>query len=235
MSKVNQTRDVQAQSFGFAANVASAFGVPQNTTCTISSLAVTSAAVTSRSANDAAGMMILVSSSATFGTAGTVGYGTVQSNTSGTTPVFTVDGWYSLAGVPQASTYANSGLFYILLPVHAPCWYIALSDDVAAVAGTETGAAIPVTGGKIEISTNGLGRAQVDTITRTVGSTTATMAKTFTYSGATTQNIGRVALCNSAVLNKNYAYFITQINAGTPAAVSASGDTFTPLFTITVG
>src|SRR5580765_5146424 len=98
MSKVTQTRDVQAQTFGFAANVTSALGVPQNTTCTISGTAVTSASVTSCATNDAAGMLILASTSATFGTAGTVQYGVVQSNTSGTTPVFTVDAWYTLAG-----------------------------------------------------------------------------------------------------------------------------------------
>lgn len=229
MSKVAETRDVQAQTFGFANNVASAYGVPQNTTCTISGLVVTSAAVTARSTNDAAGMMILVSTNATFGTAGTVQYGVVQSNTSGTTPAYTVDAWYTLAGAAGAS--ANSGLFYVLLPVAPPFWYIALTDSTSAVAGTETGAAL----GGSELTTNGLSRAQADTVTRTVGSTSATMAKTFTYTGSGAQAIGRAAIVNTVTASKKYAYFVDQINSGTAATVSSNGDTFTPTWTITLG
>lgn len=231
MTKVTQTIDVQAPTFGLAPNVASSFAVTQNTTCTISGLAVTSAAVTSRAANDAAGLMILVSSNATFGTAGTVGYGVVQSNTSGTTPVYTVDAWYSLAGVIQSGTYANSGLFYILLPCTPPFWYIALSDSVATVAPAATGAAL----GGNELTADGLGRALVTTVTRTVGVAATTMAKTFTYTNSTAQAIGRCAITNSAVNAKNYAYFIDQVNSGVAATVSASGDTFTPTYTITLG
>lgn len=229
MAKVTQTRDVQAQTFGFANNVASAYALPVATTCTISSLVVTSAAVTSRAANDAAGLMILVSTNATFGTANTVQYGVVQSNTSGTTPAYTVDAWYTLTGAAGSS--ANSGLFYVLLPVAPPFWYIALTDSTSAVAGTETGAAL----GGSELSTNGLGRALADVVTRTIGSTSATMAHTFTYSTTGAQAIGRCAIVNAITASKNYAYFVDQVNGGTPATVSASGDTFTPTYTITVG
>lgn len=228
MAKVAETRDVQAQTFGFANNVASAYGVPQNTTCTIAGLVVTSAAITARATNDAAGMMLLASTNATFGTAGTVNYGVVQSNTSGTTPAYTVDAWYTLAGA--AGGVPVSG-FYVLLPVAPPFWFIALTDSVSAVAGTETGAAL----GGSELSTNGLGRAQADTVTRTVGSTSATMAHTFTYTGSGAQNIGRAAIVNTVTATKKYAYFIDQINSGTPATVSSNGDTFTPTWTLTLG
>jgi hypothetical protein len=102
---------------------------------------------------------------------------------------------------------------------------------VSAVAGTETGAAL----GGSELTSNGLARAIADVVTRTVGSTTATMAHTFTYTGSTAQNIGRCAITNSIVASKNYAYFVDQVNSGTPATVSANGDTFTPTYTITVG
>lgn len=237
MSKVTQTRDVQAQTFGFAPNVTSAFAVTQNTTCTISALVVTSAAVTARSTDDAIGMMILASSNATFGTAGTVAYGVVLKNTSGTTPAFTVDAWYNLAGVKQSGTFANSGLFYVLLPVAPPFWYIALTDSTSAVAGTETGTAL----GGTEIITNGLTRAQVTTVTRTIGSTSATMALTFTYTGSGAQAIGRCAITNSQIAGTNtnnignFAYFIDQVNGGVAATVSANGDTFTPTYTLTLG
>lgn len=229
MTKVTQTIDVQAPTFGLAVNAANAFAVTQNTTCTISSLVVTSAAVTSRATNDAAGLMILVSTNATFGTAGTVQYGVVQSNTSGTTPAYTVDAWYTLAGAAGAS--ANSGLFYVLLPCAPPFWYIALTTSTGAVSAGDTGAAL----GGTELTADGLGRALVTTVTRTVGVASTTMAKTFTYTNSTAQAIGRCAITNSITNAKNYAYFIDQVNAGVAATVSANGDTFTPTYTITLG
>lgn len=235
MGKVIQTTNVQAQTFGLANNVAAAYAVPQNTTCTISGLAVTSAAVTARATNDAAGMMLLASSNATFGTAGTINYAVVQSNTSGTTPVFTVDGWYTLAGVASSGTFANSGVFYILLPVAPPFWFIALTDSVSATTGSGSDASTGAALGGSELTTNGLARALADVVTRTVGSVTATMAHTFTYTTTGSQNIGRAALVNSIVGSKNYAYFVDQINSGTPAVVSANGDTLAITYTLTLG
>jgi hypothetical protein len=155
----------------------------------------------------------------------------VQSNTSGTTPAFTVDGWYNLAGAAQSGTFANAGVFYVLIPCAPPFWYIALTDSVAAVAGTETGAAL----GGAEITTNGLGRAQAATVTRTIGSTTSTQANTFTYTGAVAQVCGRCALVNSIVATKNYAYFIDQTNAGVGETVSSNGDTLTVTYSLTLG
>lgn len=231
MAKVTQTRDVQSQTFGFSNGVASAFAsVYAKSAATISSLVITTAQTLVT--NALAGQMVLVSSNATFGTSDTVYYGLILSNTNASSAsTITVDAWYSLAGVKQAGTVANSGVFYIVLPVAPPFWYIALSDSTSAVAGTETGAAM----GGTELTTNGLARAQVNTITRTVGSTAATLANTFTYTTNGAQNIGRGAIVNSQVGTTNYAYFIDQINSGTPATVSSNGDTFTPTWTLTLG
>lgn len=239
MAKVNQTRDVQAQTFGFqnAVNNASAGAAAESRACTISGLVVSGTTTFSHVAHDAEGMMILVSTNANFETPAAVLYGTVLSHTTGTSTAFTVDAWYTFAGAKQSGTAANSGDFYVLVPAAAPFWYIALTDSTSAVAGTETGTAL----GGTEISTNGLARAQAGTITRTVGSTAATLANTFTYTTSGAQNIGRCAICNSIVTGTNsggvgnYAYFIDQINSGTPATVSTNGDTFTPTYTLTLG
>lgn len=229
MAKVTQTRDVQAQTFGFAAAINSAYTTPlAKSGATISGLTVTTAQ-NFATANMYVGAMVLVSTNATFGTSDTVQYGVIQSHTTGASSTFTVDAWYTLAGAAGAS--ANSGTFYIILPVHAPFWFIALTTSTSAVAGTETGAAL----GGSELTADGLGRAQADTITRTVGSTSATMAKTFTYTGTGATNIGRAAIVNTKTASSNYAYFIDQINSGTPAVVSSNGDTFTPTWTITLG
>lgn len=229
MSKTAETRDVQAQAFGFANRVASAYGVGESRACTISGLVVSGSSTFSHVTDDSVGQMILVSTSATFDTPSTIQYGIVQSHTTGTSTAFTVDAWYTLAGAAGAS--ANSGDFYVLLPVAPPFWFIALTTSVSAVAGTETGAAL----GGTEHNSNGLARAKASTITRTVGSTTATMAHTFTYTTTGSVNIGRAAIVNSMTDSKKFLYFVDQINSGTPAVVASNGDTFTPTFTITVG
>lgn len=233
MSKITQTRDAQALSeFGLAAAVNSIFATME---AGILSAATSASATANTSpnthvANDCAGQIIIANTNATWGS-GTVVYGLVLSNTSGTNPVFTVDKWYSLTSIGTTGTTPAATSNYVLLPCSPPFWYIVLSDSVSAVAGTETGAAV----GGSELSTNGLGRAAVTTVTRTTGSTTATMAKTFTYTGSSAQNIGRTALVNSIVATTNFAYFVDQINSGTPAQVSSNGDTFTPTYSITVG
>lgn len=232
MTKVAETRNVQAQAFGFANNKASAFGIGESRACSISGLTVTGSSTFSHTTSDSEGQIILVSIAATFDSAASnVVYGVVMSHGTGTSSTFTVDAWYDLSGARQSDSVANSGDYYILLPVAPPFWYIALTPSTSAVAGTETGTAL----GGTEHSSLGLARAKADVITRTVGTTAATLAHIFTYSGSSPVNIGRCAIVNSVVANKGYAYFIDQVNSGTPAVVSSNGDTFTPTYTLTVG
>lgn len=250
MSKVIQTTNVQAQTFGFQNAVTASSGFvsagvgSESKVCTISGLAVTPSAGTAFNhvQDDVLGQMLLASTNATFGTASAVRYGVIVKQTSGTSCVFTVDQWYTLNGVSTGSTTScNSGVFYVIVPAAPPFWYCALTDSTSAVTGsgsdTSTGTAL----GGSEISTNGLARAQFTSITRTVGSTSATMAVTFTYTGSTAQAIGRAAVVNSIVTGTgangigNYAYFVDQINSGVAATVSSNGDTFTPTWTLTLG
>lgn len=233
MSKVTQTTDVQALSeFGLADAINSVFAVMEAgiASATSATSLTASGAPTTHATNDCAGQIIIANTNTVWGS-GTVVYGLVLSNTSGTSAVFTVDKWYSLTSIGTTGTTPATTSNYVVLPCMPPFWYIALSDSVSAVAGTETGSAI----GGTELTTNGLARAAVTTVTRTTGSTTATLAKTFTYAGSTAQNVGRTALVNSIVGAKNFVYFVDQINAGVPATVSASGDTFTPSYSLTLG
>lgn len=233
MSKTNQTGDVQSlNTFGLAYAVNNAFSVAATETASASSsTSVTATGATSHATNDAQGAMIIANTSATW--AGTTLYGVVLSHTSGTTPVYTVDRWYTIAGVASGSSPSTSGPF-VILPCMAPFYFVALTDSVSAVAGTETGAAL----GGTELSSNGLARQKITSITRTAGSAityTVTLSTTFTYTTSGSQNIGRAALVNSLVATKNFAYFIDQINSGTPATVSSNGDTLQIQYTITVG
>lgn len=230
MAKVTQTRDVQAQTFGFAAAINSAYVAAMAKSGADSTNLVITTAQTISTANQYNGCMLLMSSNATFDTSDTVYYGVIQSHTTGASATITVDAWYNLAGVKQADNTCDAGDFYVILPVAAPFWYIGLASDTGAIAGTETGANFGT-----ELTSNGLGRAQADVITRTVGTTALTLAHTFTYTTNGAQAIGRCAVLNSCVANKNYAYFVSQVNSGTPATVSATNDTFTPTFTVTVG
>lgn len=233
MTKVNQTGDVQSLgTFGlsFAVNNAFAFAATETASAS-SSTSVTGSATGTHATNDAKGQLLVGNTSATW--AGTTLYGVVQSNTSGTTPVHTVDRWYTLAGATSGSSPSTSGP-YLILPVSAPFWFVALSDSVSAVSATDTGAAM----GGTEFSTQGLARQIITSITRTAGSSityTVSMATTFTYTGSTSQSIGRAALVNSLVASKNFAYFLDQINSGVAATVSSNGDTLAITYTITVG
>lgn len=233
MTKVNQTGDVQSlNTFGLAYAINNAFTVSATETASASSsTSVTATGATSHTANDAQGAMIVANTSATW--AGTTLYGVVQSHTSGTSPVYTVDRWYTITGVASGSSPSTSGPF-VILPCQAPYWFVALSDSTSAVAATDTGAAM----GGTELSTNGLARQKITSITRTAGSSityTVTLSTTFTYTTSSSQNVGRAMLTNSLVATKNFGYFLDQINSGTPANVSSNGDTLQIQYTITVG
>lgn len=218
--------------FGLAFSVNNSFtNSATETASASSSTSITATGASSHATNDATGAMILANTSSTW--AGTTLYGNVQSNTSGTSPVYTVDRWYTITGAASGSSPSTSGPF-VILPCMAPFWFVALSTSTSAVSATDTGAAM----GGTEHNSNGLERRKITSITRTAGSSityTVTLSTTFTYTSAGSVNIGRAMLTNSLVDSNNFAYFIDQINSGTPATVSTNGDTLQIQYTITVG
>jgi hypothetical protein len=222
VSKVNQTRDVQSIWFGINNNAAAVMAAGAATASGATSLTTVT---TAAAVNCFAGQAVYANTAANTATQATEIYGIIQSNTNGANTVLTIDGWTTLAGAAGATPSATT--FYIIGPP-PPFWFIALSDSTSAVAGTETGAAM----GGTELTTNGLARALADTLTHTAGTTTAVVGKTFTYSAGTPQTIGRAAIVNSRVANKNFAHFITQFASAT---VGSIGDTLQVIDTLTVG
>lgn len=220
MSKVTETRDVQTQYFGINANTKMLMEGSAATGATATTLTKSGATWTT---NQFAGQCVFANSAANTATQATEVYGVVQSNTS---TVLTVDGWTTLAGASGSTPSTTT--FYIIGPP-PPYWFIALSDSVAAVAGTETAVAM----GGTELTTAGLGRAIADTFTHTAGTTTTVLGKTFTYTAGSPQTVGRMMVASSRVANKGFAYFITQFGAS--ATPSTNGDTVTVTDTITVG
>lgn len=227
MSKVNQTGDIQSlNTFGLSAALNNQFS--QAATKTASASSSTSITTSGLTTNDSTGCMILANTAADW--SGTTLYGVAQSNT---TTVITVDRWYTITGVASGSSPSTSGPF-VILPCSAPFWFVALSTSTSSVAASDTGAAM----GGTEHNSNGLARQKITSVTRTAGSAityTVTLATTFTYTTSGSVNIGRAMLTNSLVDSNNFAYFIDQINGGTPATVSTNGDTLQIQYTITVG
>lgn len=227
MSKMNQTRDMQALVFGINNNAQMLMESGTATATTATTL--TSNSSTNHASNDLAGQMI-VTSSANLWASGTICYGLILSNTSGTNTVVTIDQWNSLTTAGALVTVTNQTPNYVVLPAVPPFWYIALSstDSGTATSSSDTGASIPG-----ELTANGLGRALATTLGHAAGNTQVTISKTFTYSASSAQVVGRMAVCNSIKATTNFAYFITPF--GSNATLNNVGDTLQVTDTITVG
>ena len=96
---------------------------------------LTSAAITTVTANKYAGMRIYVYS--TTGVA--IVWGNIVSHTSGTTPVFTVDQWYTETGAAVAQgTTPTTPWGYIITGGSISCWYMGLTTNTVTPAHTDT-------------------------------------------------------------------------------------------------
>jgi len=160
-------------------------------------------------------------------------WATILSNTAANPSVVTVDDWKNLSDNTGGQTPAASSL-YVILPVSMPFKYVGLTDSVAAISGTETGTA---PGGN-ELTANGLGRTVATTLTHAAGAANGTIGITFTYTGGTSQTIGRSFIANSPIpsasLNRgNSLYFVDQLNGTVGYQVGTSGDSIQITYTIT--
>lgn len=107
-------------------------------------------------------------------------YGLVTGNTSGTSPVYSVDRWY-VPGSPggSAATTPSSTTGYSLIPGGLPALFMALTATSAAPASTDT-----VLAGEITVGTGDTGLiAKITTNAHTAGTTAVTQSATFTASG----------------------------------------------------
>jgi len=236
MSRVNQARDAQAFNFGVNSAVASGQQAPQFAGTLSASAAGPPPTVTtdhnSANANDLAQSIIISTNTSAVWASANVVWGLILSNTAAASSVVTVDGWWTLANAAGSIPLSTS--LYVVIAATPPFQVMALTDSVAAVIGTETGTALLGT----EQTTNGLTRALVTTWTHTAGASTGTIGKTFTYTGGSSQAIGRSALVNSQTSaagsgRGNFAFFVDQLNGSSGYFVANNGDTIQITYTIT--
>lgn len=197
---------------------------------------LTSAAIASIGANAAAGQYLFAGPN-TSGAGSTV-YGLIMSHTSGTTPVFTVDQWYS-AATPggAAGTTPNATASYLIPTGGPPAQFAALSTDTTAKSlggsdGTADASAITVAlSGEISAAGGGLNR-KIGVLAHSAGAATWTNTPVFTANGSDVlpKTVGTAALSPSNVAKA--LHYMTLL--GTTAVLSASGDQLTLTWTLTM-
>lgn len=139
--------------------------------------------------------------------------------TANTTSVLTVDGWKN--GDGTAGTTPGSTANYHILPGTAPYRYMALTENASAASAATT----TLTG---EITTGGCGRA-LATYAHTLGTSTATLSKTFSVTG-TFPAIHKVGLSQYSTASSQVG-FEAVLNAD---ASVVSGDTLAVTWTLSL-
>jgi hypothetical protein len=175
MLLTNSGRDIWAQSMYSAGTAATTVGQTGTATATTATSLTggTEAPGGSHASNDAVGQLIVAWSNGA--------YGIVTANTTGTTPVYTVDRWYT-PGTPggAAATTPGATTGYSLLPGGPANIFIGISSTNTAPASTDT--TLP---GEITTAGGGLIR-KVAVGAHTAGTNIVTSTGVFTANGTDT-------------------------------------------------
>lgn len=171
-------------------------------------------------ANAAAGQIIVT-------TSGSNRFGIVQSNTSATNSVLTIDRWYDPNAVPAdpgvaAASTPTAGA-WVLVPGNAPANYLALANNATATAPAVTDSALT---GEITTASGGLIR-KLGTYAHTAttgGSATTTLTKTWTANGSDSLpvTVSQVGVFQGVVVAASRMVLKTALSAN--ATLNASGD-----------
>jgi hypothetical protein len=181
-------------------------------------------------ANSVVGQMIVTTSGATR-------FGIVQSNTSATNSVLTIDRWYDATALPAdpgvaAASTPTAGA-WILIPGNAPCSYLALANNATAVAPAVTDTALT---GEITTASGGLIRklATYAHTATTGGSSTVTLVKTWTANGSDSLpvTVSQAGAFQGVVVAASRMFTKTALNAN--ATLTISGDQVQVTHTTTV-
>lgn len=223
--RINQA----VQMFGFGYIGQSGVGTASSAT------SFTLASGASHSANDCAGQFIFVGPN-TSGTGSTV-YGLIISNTSGATPVMTVDRWY-VAATPggSAGTTPNATGSYLISSGGPPTIFVALSTDTTSkslggTGGTQDAATIAQTlTGEITTGGGGLIR-KIAPIGNSGASVTLTPVFTANGSDSLPVTVGTAAASASLATANGVLDYMTLVSP--TATMSASGDQLTITWTMT--
>lgn len=207
---------------GVARNMGGSQAGTNGTATATTSTSLTTGAITSVSSNQYAGCRI---------TAGTA-WGIIVSHTSGTTPVFTVDRWYSFAtpGGSAAST-PSSTTPWSISDGGAPYWFVGLSADTTSPGSPDTRTSLTS-----EITTSGGGLVRkIATWAHTASTNTYTLTVTFTANGSDSLpvTVASDAVFNSMVASDTTSTMLFVELLGTTATLSASGDQLSLTITVT--
>jgi hypothetical protein len=190
----------------------------------------------SHAVNDAAGQAVVIMTPS--GDAGKWAF--IKSNTTGTSPVYTVDRWYA-PGTPGAAAPAapSATSTYSISPGGVPAIFVALTNDtttpaLAGAAGTaDAPAATTALTGEPTTAGAGLLR-KIAPIAHTAGTATWTATPVFTANGTDTLpfTAAKSALCASLAPGGGGLTYMTLISP--TATLSASGDNLTLTWTFTM-
>lgn len=224
------------------ANVMGGFGylgtVGTATAATATTLTGSAETGVSHAANDCAGQYLVVGPNAA-GTGSKV-YGLILSNTSGTTPVYTVDQWYNAAAPGGAvGTTPNATSFYQVMNGGPPAVFVALSTDTTAkslggTGGTQDAATLAQTlTGEFSTASSGLLR-KIAPIGQSGATWTATpvFTATATDNGIGAQTVGTAAASPSIVRTAGALTYMTLVSP--TATLTATGDSLTLTWTWTM-
>ncbi len=173
----------------------------------------------SHASNDCVGQVVIAWASGA--------YGLVTGNTSGTTPVYTVDRWYVPAtpGGSAAST-PSSTTGYTVIGGGLPGIFMGLTATATSPTGTDTTLA-----GEITTAGGGLIR-KICPMAHTAGAQTYTATPVFTANGTDSLpvTVAKMGL-SASLLSGTKNFFQTLLSA--TATLSASGDQLTTTETVT--
>lgn len=216
--KTNSGNDIQALQMANAGGVLGQTGTASATSAT-SLTGGTESPGGSHAASDAAGLIIVAWSSGA--------YGLVVSNTTGTSPVYTIDRWYTPGSPGGAAAATPSGTTgYTLLSASAAAYFMGLTANASAPgAGDVTLAA------EITTASGGLIRKICPTA-HTASANSYTLTPVFTANGSDSLpvTIAKIGVSQSMVSTVRNL-FQTLLNV--TATLSASGDQLTITETVT--
>jgi len=223
MLHTNAGRDIQAvqmAGFGYLGTTGTA------TATGASSLTGSSETGVSHSSNDCAYQWIFAGPNSS-GTGSTV-YGLILSNTSGTTPVYTIDQWYNPASPGGAAgTTPNATAHYLVSSGGPPAMFVGLSTSTATPAAGDTTLAS-------EITTVGGGLIRkITTNSHSAGAATWVATTVFTANGSDSLpvTIAKAGYSQSLLSGANNSY---QTLVSPTATLSSSGDQLTTSWTFTM-
>jgi hypothetical protein len=181
-------------------------------------------------ANSLAGQIIVTTSGATR-------FAIVQSNTSATNSVLTIDRWYDATAIPAdpgvaAASTPTAGAWAVVAG-GAPAAYMALANNATAVAPAATDTALT---GEITTASGGLIR-KLATYAHTAasgGAGTTTLTKTWTANGSDSLpvTVSQIGVFQGVVVAASRMFFKTALNAN--ATLTTSGDQVQVTETVTL-